>query len=156
MQGILSLQRMGFQIVNIEEFDYQRVAKDAEEYLVEVYGEKVAKEQVLHSDIPSVQETAREFVQKIRVDYRLPAFEDIQKLLDEGYLIGCLVNSKALNRKKGYIGHFVVVYKCTSETIFFHDPGLPPRKNRRASRRLFEQAWAYPDKRAKSLHAFKL
>lgn len=155
MRGVLALRGMGFQIIDIEEFDYKQVAKDAKKYLVEVYGEETAREQIKHSDIPSVQKDAQEFSEKVTVDYRLPTFKDIQNLLDEGYLITCLINSKALNKKNGYVGHYVVVFKCDSRNIFFHDPGLPPLKNRRVSRELFEKAWAYPDEKAKNILAFR-
>lgn len=155
MRGVLGMQQIGFKFVDIEEFDYQRVAQDAKKYLVEVYGEETAEKQIKHSDIFSVERDAQEFCEKIKIDYRLPTFKDIQDLLDKGYLITCLVNSKTLSKKKGYVGHCVVVFKCDSRNVFLHDPGLPPLKNRKVSRMLFEKAWGYPNEKAKNILAFR-
>jgi hypothetical protein len=40
--------------------------------------------------------------------------------------------------------------------VVIHDPGLPRRPKRRVKLADFEKAWAYPDKRAKSLAAVRL
>ncbi|OGG12012.1 hypothetical protein A2Z00_03170 [Candidatus Gottesmanbacteria bacterium RBG_13_45_10] len=156
MRGALSLRALGFQVRDIEEFDYHRIATDPERYLIEYYGEQAGKEQIRFSDIPKCKRDAREFVKQIPIEYRIPDYTDIQDLLTQGYLIKCLVNSKILNRKKGYVGHFVVVFRCTDHSIYFHDPGIPPRKSRRVTKRVFEKAWGYPNERAKNIMAFKI
>lgn len=155
-RGVLALQNMGFDIIDIEEFDYGKLARSAPAYLKELYGEEVGTEQIRHSDIPTVEKDAEEFVRRIPVDYRLPDFSDVNRLLDRGYLIGCLVNAKKLNGQTGYVGHFVVVFRCTDQTVFLHDPGLPPRKNRRVTRNVFLKAWAFPNEKAKNILAFRL
>jgi len=39
--------------------------------------------------------------------------------------------------------------------VDLHDPGLPPRPNRKVERDLFNQAWAYPESNSKNLTAFR-
>lgn len=156
MRGVLALKGLGFDIIDIESFDYRAVAKDAKKYLLDVYGEEAGREQILHSDIPEVEKDANEYVQKIPVDRRLPDVSDIQKLVSDGYLVVCLVNSKILNSEKGYVGHFVVIFDCTDTEVLLHDPGLPPRKNRSVLHKAFMESWAYPDEKAKNILAFRL
>ena len=68
----------------------------------------------------------------------------------------CNVNSHKLNNEKGYAGHYVVM-KGYSETGFvLHDPGLPAQENRFVNFEDFEKAWAYPNKKARNIIAFKL
>ena len=67
----------------------------------------------------------------------------------------CMVNSRALNNKEGYLGHSIVIIGYTNQEFVLHDPGLPPLENRRVAYELFEKAWAYPDEKAKKNHHVK-
>lgn len=44
------------------------------------------------------------------------------------------------NNKDGYIGHSVIVTGFDDESIWFHDPGMPPEKNRKVSQQIFQEA----------------
>jgi len=156
IKGVLALHRMGFDIQDIENFDYEQFIRDPMSYLKYEYGEEVATEQSLHSDVGQAAIDAKEALRVIPIQKRIPTLVDLDTLLDDKRLLVCLVNSQKLNRKKGYVGHFVVVWKSTDKVIFLHDPGLPPRKNRQVSKRVFEEAWAYPNEKAKGIMAFKL
>lgn len=150
------MQRQGFEVVNIDPFDNQRFIDEGEGYLNEVFGKEVAKIQITHSDIPSEQRYAAEFIRAVKVDQRIPTIDDIRRLLDEGYLITCNVNSKALAGKEGYSGHAIVPLALDDHSITFHDPGLPPRPSARADIRLFEKAWGSPNEGAKNILAFRV
>ena len=76
--------------------------------------------------------------------------------MDKGYLVICNINRQTLNNKTGYVGHFVVIKGYNDKGFMFHDPGLPLQENRFASFGNFEKAWAYPNKKAQNLMAFKL
>ncbi len=156
IKGVLALHRMGFDIVSIDIFDYEQFILDPKGYLRHEYGEEVAREQILHSDVSQAGIDAKEMIREVSIQRRTPVFADIRQLLDEKRLLVCLVNAQTLNRKKGYVGHFVVVWKCTEKMVYLHDPGLPPRKNRRVTRRVFEEAWADPNEKAKGIMAFRL
>lgn len=156
IQGILALHGMGFDILSIDIFDYEQFTQDPKGYLRREYGEKTATEQILHSDVAQAAVDAKKLIQTVTIQKRIPTFDDLHALLGDRWLLVCLVNAQTLNRKKGYVGHFVVVWKCTEKMIFLHDPGLPPRKNRRVTRRVFEEAWADPNEKAKNIMAFRL
>lgn len=156
MRGVLSMMDLGFTVRDIEDFDYVAAGRDAKTYLRTIYGDKAAKEQISHSDIPKEERTAVEFARRVLPEQRVPDRKDIKSLLSDRYLILCLVNSKVLNGKRGYIGHFVVLYRASSFSVWLHDPGLPPRPNRRVSWKVFERAWGFPDEKAKNILAFRI
>lgn len=156
IKGILALRDMGFDVLVLDIFDYKKFILDPKGYLRHEYGEEVSAEQIKHSDVDQAAIDAKEALKYITIQKRIPTFADIQQLLDEERLLICLVNSQKLNRRIGYVGHFVVVWKCTQNMVFLHDPGLPPRENRRVTRRVFEEAWADPNEKAKGIMAFRL
>lgn len=155
-QGMLWFQEHGFDVVNIETFDYPRFVETGVNYLFELYGEEGAKEQLAHCDIPAEIEICKQFYKEVKTELRLPTWNDIKHLLEKGYLLGCLINSAALNNISGYVGHFVVIKGITDSTLILHDPGLPPQENRIVTYQTFERAWANPDENTKNIAAFKL
>lgn len=155
LAGMLELQRMGFDVVHIEMFDYMLFAKQGDDYLHEFYGKEIAQAQIKHSDIQQEQRFAKEFIRKINFEKRIPDIGDIEKLMKRGFLIICNVNTCKLNQRDGYAGHFVVVTDYSDNELTLHDPGLPSIEDRIVSRDIFEQAWQYPDETAKNVTAFK-
>jgi uncharacterized protein YvpB len=57
--------------------------------------------------------------------------------------------------KAGYSGHMIVVTGYDDDGIYIHDPGLPPMENKFVRFEEFEKAWAYPDRKARNIMAFK-
>ncbi len=152
-QSSVWLQDQGYKVINIETFDYPRFVAEGSNYLIEFYGSEVAAEQIKHSDITREQQTCKRFLEVVKTELRLPTWPDIETLLSQGYLIGCLVNSAALDGKSGYVGHFVVLKGIDDETVTVHDPGLPALENRQITKSDFEKAWGYPNENAKNLTA---
>lgn len=150
------LQKHGFEIVNIEVFDYARFIAEGGKYLMEFYGEEAGREQIAHSDLVQEQAVCINFLNLVHTELRIPDIKDIRSLLQQGYLLNCLVNSAALNGHKGYVGHSIVIKGITEEEIILHDPGLPSLEDRHVAFATFEKAWGYPDKNAKNLTAVKL
>ena len=155
MAGVLWLKEKGLNVLVQEPFDYQAFYDRGVDYMKEEYGEEVAKAQEKNSDISGEQKRALEYINNIDISKQIPTIKDIKKLLQDGYLPICLVNSKKLSNKEGYVGHFVVVKGFDSNSFLIHDPGLPPHKNRQVGFTEFELAWAYPNKRAKNIIAFR-
>ncbi len=155
LAALVWLAKNGMEIRNIEVFDYQAFIKEGGKYLIEFLGHEVGEAQIAHSDIDQERRLSRTFIKAIRIEKRLPALRDIKLLTNEGFLVGCNVNARTLNRKKGYAGHFMVIVGSTKNHLILHDPGLPPRKYRKVSFGQFEKAWAYPDKKAKNIMAFR-
>ncbi len=156
LKGMISLKKMDFDVVNMEDFDYRKFSKNPSKYLVEKYGDKVGKIQEKHSYIPQEQEFAKEFVKLFGMQQKLPEIIDIKKHLDKGYLVMCNINSRVLNGLPGYAGHAVVIFDYDENSFYLHDPGLPPRKNRKVPFKRFMKAWAYPDEGAKNITAFRI
>lgn len=156
MRGVLSMIDMGFTVRDIEDFDYAAVGRDAKTYLRTIYGDKAAAKQIEHSDIPNVELSAREFAGRVEPERSIPEKHDIERFLRDGYVIITLINAKVLNGNHGYIGHIVVLFRVSSSSVWMHDPGLPPRPNRRVSWKVFKRAWGYPDEKANNILAFRL
>jgi hypothetical protein len=125
-------------------------------YIVEFLGEDIVAATPLLPDLSSEQAAAAKFVETVRCETRIPGFEDLRRLLADGYLAICNVNSRTLNERDGYSGHFVVVTSCDANELVLHDPGPPPQAQRRVSAGLFDKAWAYPSERARNIAAIKL
>ncbi|MCR4264132.1 MAG: peptidase C39 family protein [Candidatus Roizmanbacteria bacterium] len=155
-QGIINLHRMGFNIVDIDDFDIEKFIDNGGEYMIERYGNEVGKEQIKYSDIDQERKIHREYINLNIHQKRIPELKELKKLLDEGYLVTCNVNSYALNNEKGYAGHFVVIFDYDKNNLYLHDPGLPPVKNRKVSYKQFIKAWEYPNKNARNVLAFRL
>lgn len=155
LAGMVWLHKNGFKVRDIEIFDYSRFIKEGEKYLFEFYGKEAAQEQIKNSDIDQEKKYAKKLLKSGIVEFKLPTIDNLKDLLKDGYLAICLVNSKKLNNKKGYTGHFVVIKGYQGNKFILHDPGLPPQKNRKIDEKVFEKAWAYPDDNARNLTAIK-
>lgn len=155
-RALINLHQMGFQIVNMENFDYQEFSKSGERYLLQKFGKEMAEEQTKHSDINKEMIDAKEFVKIFGNNFVLPEIANIKKLIDQSYLVGCNVNAKALNKLPGYEGHSILVFGYDKDYLYLHDPGSPPQPKRQVSFSDFTNAWAYPTHENQNLTAFKL
>ncbi len=145
----------GLDIKLIEDFDYNDFAVRGEEFLVERLGVDVARAQIANSEISQELGFAKEFAKIAPLECRMPSFEDIEKLLNEGFLLICNINAAVLYGQEGYSGHFVVVFAYDETTVTIHDPGLPPKPSLKVKRNAFEKAWAYPTPREKNILAIR-
>lgn len=155
MAGMVWLQDNGFELKNVEDFDYERFINEGEDYLIELFGEAVVRKQVAHSDIQQERQFARQLLDNVDTDVRIPEQQEIKDLLDEGYLIACNVNSRVLNGQNGYSGHFVLLIGYDADGFILHNSGPPPREGQRVSFELFEKAWAYPNDSVKNYFAVR-
>ncbi len=153
--GMLWLQKKGAQVVSIESFNYETFSQDGGAYLLDFLGREVGGQQISHSNIQQEVALAKQAIQKIHIETRVPKISDISKLISDGYLVICNVNSSALNGDEGYVGHFVVIVGVDESYLWLHDPGLPAQKNRKVNIRQFEKAWGFPHDGAKNILAVK-
>jgi hypothetical protein len=153
--GILWLKNKGMKVKVIEIFDFKKFVKKGGQYIIDEFGATVGQEQIDHSDIAQEQVLAMNYIKKVSIEKRIPTISELRTLLENGYLPICNVNSEKLNRKEGYTGHFVIVKGYDEHGFVIHDPGLPPLKNRKVTNNEFDQAWAYPDEKAKNIIAIK-
>jgi hypothetical protein len=155
MTGLNWLTKQGFDVLSIEDFDYAAFIAALKGYLIEKNGTDVAKEQVSHSNIPAEVMNAKQFLKTADIHNRLPTMEEMTMLLHDSYLLIANVNSKALNDRSGYTGHFIVVIGVDKDGFIVHDPGLPAQAGRHIQFEHFQKAWAYPNVRAKNLVAVR-
>lgn len=155
MYAMTQLKEKGFDVVSIEDFDYNRFSREGEPYIMERFGQEVGLAQIQNSDIPYEMKNAELLLKHCKFEQRLPDLQDINMLLKNGYLLICNVNSQALNQIDGYTGHFVVVYDIDDTHLKIHDPGLPPHESRKVDYDRFIKAWAYPSEKEKNVIGIK-
>jgi hypothetical protein len=156
MAGLVWMQEQGFEVINIEKFDYKRFIENPEGYLEKRFGADIAQEQIKNSNIAQETEFAKKFINQVKTENRIAVIDEISELLEDGYLVITNVNARSLNDQEGYIGHFVVVNSCNNNTVTIQDPGSPPMQNKKVSIQQFTKGWAYPDESTQNLMAFRL
>lgn len=152
------LAQLGFEVVDIGGgLDYKKFAKRGERYLKAIWLKEVFETQKKFSDIKNEQKLAGMLIKEKRVKLknRPATLRDIRKLFDNGYVLLCTINPYVLEHRKDYSGHTILVTDVKKHTIQFHDPGLPPTKNRKTSIKLFLRAMGYPTREAAGLIATK-
>lgn len=142
-RAMLALKDMGFEVVDMDTFDYQAFSEQGADYLFSYYKPGVGEEQVKNSDIPNEMEVAKRYAASGIHALKVPGIEDIMSCLAEGYLVICNVNSRTLAGRRGYAGHAVLVYEADENHVTFHDPGLPASPAERAPTYLFLKAFRY-------------
>jgi hypothetical protein len=142
--GLTWLHEQGLVVTNVELMDNARFAAEGRDYLAQLAGREFAESLDRGLDLGAVQAQASAFVEKVRCEVRMPTVDDIRSALEAGGLVICNVNSRALNGREGYLGHFVVAKGFAGQDLIVHDPGPPGEANRRVSFAAFERAWADP------------
>lgn len=145
----------GYEIQLVEEFSFKDFAKDGKAYLEKKCGKEVALAQEQNSDLAREQALALELSKRVHVQYQIPQYKDLERLMKDGFLILCNVNASKLYQKTGYSGHFVVPIALSPDEITLHDPGLPPFPSLKVSKETFERAWGYPTEHEKNLLAIR-
>jgi hypothetical protein len=153
--GMLWLHNNGFEVHDVETFNYTKFIEKSGDYLIDWFGEKVGQEQIDHCNLDQEIEYAKQIVKSGLCETRTPKAFELKERLDEKYLLICNVNSRVLNGKEGYAGHFVLLTGYIHDGFILHDPGLPSLQNREVALPDFERAWAYPNGQAKNYIAIR-
>lgn len=156
MAGLCWFSENGFDVEYIEKFDYQAFYDRQEEYLVEHFGEEVAKAQIENSDIPLERKWTKKFIETINSENRIPTYEDMKNLLDQGYLLAVMVDYRALHNLEGYAGHCVVINGYTDTHLYMNDPDSPTGKEMLITYEQFEKGWTVSGENAKNIAAIRL
>ncbi len=102
LYAMIQLEEDGFDVIYIEDFDYDRFSKEGEPYVMESFGQEVGTAQIENSDIAYEMKNAELFLKQCHFEPRMPDFQDIKNLLETSYLLICNVNSCVLNDIHGY------------------------------------------------------
>lgn len=143
--GVIWLKSNGYEVKSKEGFDNKAFAEQGVRYLEKEFGDEALKSMLKVSDIDQGIRFAKEVV-KMKIDNKgIPTADEVKELVKEGFLVICGVNGRKLNGRKGYTGHSVLLFDVDEdgESFIFHDPGLPPKPNRKMKISKFEEAWAY-------------
>jgi len=140
----INLNKMGLKTKLIATFDYRKFARNGYEYLRSHYPKEFADVQIKMSDIESEMENAKRMLKHNLYEKRKLSMGNINRLFKEGWLIIPNVNSHTLSHKKGYAGHAVLIIGIARNYVHLHDPGLPPRPNRKVSKKTFLKALRFP------------
>jgi hypothetical protein len=155
MAGLCWLAKQGYDVINIDEFDYEAFGREGADYLVSKFGHEIADEQIKHSVIRAEQQIANAFMKYVKVEIRVPDVNEIMDFLNEGYAVIVNVNARSLYDKSGFVGHFVVITEFDGRDISLHDPGPPARPNQTMPIAQFLRGLDYPDSGSRNLIAIK-
>lgn len=117
------LARQGFDIAMIEVFDYARYAQEGETYLKELFNAEKLQWQLENSNILDIRPLIPEFLKTVKYNCKSPLLDDIDNLLNEGYLVKVTLNSCILNKTPGFIDHAILIYDRVDDEYITHDPG---------------------------------
>ena len=153
--GTLWALKRGLCVNVIESFDHRRFSTEGYRYLLNEFGPEVADDQKLNSKLEQEMKFSAELLRTGSVETRVPCLSEVAACVGGGGVAVCNVNSRVLNGRDGYAGHFVVILEVDRSGVHLHDPGLPPLSNRYVDTSRFEKAWGYPDDRARNLTCFR-
>ncbi len=154
---LISLYKMGFEVINIENLDYKKFAKNGNRYLKTIWSEEVFNTQNKFSDLKKEQKNAQKITQEngIKLINKEVSIKDVEKYFNDGFIVVVSINPCVLVNKKCYWSHVVLITDINDKIITFHDPGLPPVENKKVSKRLFEKAMIKPWKEDTNLIAVR-
>lgn len=133
------LAEQGFDIRMIEAFDYRRYMEEGEAYLRAYLKPEELAWQMKNSNLLEIRPLLPRFLRSVHYEMRQPTLADIDQMLTGGYLVTVTLNLNVLNGKPGYSAHMLLVHDKDGDDYICHDPGLPPRENRRvAAAKLWE------------------
>ncbi|MEX0934294.1 MAG: hypothetical protein WDZ42_00675 [Candidatus Saccharimonadales bacterium] len=137
----------GLSLRNIEPFSPELFGRDPKESIRQQAGdEAVAKAIIEASDLNTEVQVLADVVRHegFTFEVRKPEWTDLTTAATGHSLLMCNVDSRVLNGREGYAGHFVVVSEVYEDWITLHDPGLPVRANWQVARDDFIAAWHSP------------
>ncbi|MEK7561745.1 MAG: hypothetical protein AAB541_02685 [Patescibacteria group bacterium] len=136
----LKLAQCGVEVRIIEAFDYEAFAAEGKKYL-ESLGER-GQFYINSSNWQNAFDSISDFLAAVHHESRNATIKEIDELLEQGYLVGAELNSRALNDKAGFVLHYVLVKKKQGDEYLINDPGgsTAAFENRLVSKDLFKQA----------------
>lgn len=153
--ALLGIKKLGIRTKLIEPFDYRKFYDQGLDYLYRVYPKKLADWHKEKSNLFEVKRFIPQFLKICDFENRPATFDDMDRLLEAGWLVGTEVNAKVINGLVGLSPHMVLIFAKEGEYYCFHDPGSPPFPDRFASRKQMIEARKYAGKNSLSLVAFK-
>lgn len=117
----LKLARCGVEVRVIESFDYRSFARDGKKYL-ESLGEK-GKFYINHSNWKEAMPYVNDFLDAVHFENRKANIEEMDRFLEQGYLVGVELNSLVINDRAGFMLHYVLIKQKQGNKYLVNDPG---------------------------------
>lgn len=155
--SLSALAKMGFSVVNIENLDYKKFAKEGDKYLKKIWSEEVFDTQDKYSNLKQEKQIAQKMVKdkNITLLNRETTINDVENYFRKDYLVLVSVNPCVFENIKCYWSHIVLITDINDKWVTFHDVGLPGIENRQISLKKFEKAMTPPWKEDTNLIALK-
>ncbi len=155
--SLLMLSKMGFEVINIENLDYKKFARNGNKYLKTIWSKEVFNIQDQFSNLNKEQKISKRIVKEreIKLINKEASLQDIEKYFDEKFIVAVSVNPCVFVKKECYSSHLVLITGIHKNTITFHDPGLPAKENYRVNKILFKKAMTKPWKEDTNLIAVR-
>ncbi len=144
--SLVSLDNMGLTVKLYSMFNYKRFSIEGEKYLYDSFSKDDADIIIKNSDVSSAVKDTKKMLKKGIFHKKSMNFKDVENFFKKDYFIILWVNSRLLNRFNGFVGHFVVLIGFDKNYVYIHDPGRPPRPNRKVLKKHFLKAWKYNTK----------
>jgi len=135
----IDLVKRGVEVYNLEPFNYLKFEKKGYDYVRDALSENVSKEIQEHTNMDSVSKFIPEFNKLVRHETVTPTTESIDKMIEDGFLVGVMLNKSVLLEEEGNKPHFVLVIAKEGDAFIVNDPGLPPMQ-RKISKSLMTKA----------------
>ena len=128
-------------------FDYDAFVDNPVNAVFDSFPPDVAASMASGFDLIAATTLAREVVsrQPIPIEARSPGLDDLDALLDDGWLVICNVDAGVLNGGASPAGHSLLVWDRDGDALIVHDPGEngAGTPDRRVDRDVFLRAWSY-------------
>jgi hypothetical protein len=129
-------------------FPYADFVEDPEGTLLLCFPEPIAQGLILSGALPTGVALAKTLVEQgFPGEHRTytPDLADIERAIDEGFVLIATVDGGLLRGEASQIGHSVVVWAYDPDTLTIHDPGShgTGHPDWRVPRALFRMAWSY-------------
>jgi hypothetical protein len=156
--GLIWLAQKGFEVVNIENLDYEKFAAQGEVYLKKLWSKEVFETQKAHSELKQEQYIAQQLIQNpsITLLNQTAFITDVENYFNNGYVVLVGINTCVVEEKECYTGHLVVTTDITDKTVTYHDPGLPPIQNKIVPRETFKKAMEPPGREDTNIIAVRM
>jgi len=139
----LDLSLKGIDVLNIEPVDYSKLYKFGESYLTKAVGKETANYYLKQTNIANVLDLIPRYIQNVKHITRKGKINEIISFLKRGYLVQAEVNASILDNYEGFDLHTILLYDFDGVNLIAHDPGLPPRPERKITLDEFTKCFAY-------------
>jgi hypothetical protein len=138
---VVVLSDLGINAKYYSSSDDRKWYNKGKEYLLEKYQKEVAEDIWKMTNFKIQKPFFVKALKEKRFIHKKLSFEDLEAFFKKGYLVSPTININALENKKGYAGHAVLITDIDKKFITFHDPGLLPMPDSKIKKKYFIKAW---------------